>query len=142
MKRRVDELAIDVGHFRGQGWARGHTRETHPAIDKVARSLMIPDEQVFLANGPPLHGPALAKRLLARGWEYCCAICGINEWRGQRLVLHLDHINGINNDNRVTNLRLLCPNCHSQTPTYGNRARERRACYTWRHASVTEWQTL
>jgi 5-methylcytosine-specific restriction endonuclease McrA len=39
-------------------------------------------------------------------------------------VLHLDHINGINNDNRRENLRFLCPNCHSQTPTYGNRARD------------------
>jgi hypothetical protein len=99
---------------------------------------MIPDEKVFAANGPPLHGPSLVKRLLAKGWDYCCAICGINEWCGQRLVLHLDHINGINNDNRLENLRLLCPNCHSQTPTYCNRARERRACYTWRHASVME----
>jgi 5-methylcytosine-specific restriction endonuclease McrA len=39
------------------------------------------------------------------------------------LVLHIDHINGINNDNRLSNLRLLCPNCHSQTATYCNRRR-------------------
>jgi 5-methylcytosine-specific restriction endonuclease McrA len=141
MKRRLDELAIDVSHFRGQGWAFGHTRETHPAIGKVARRLMIPDEKVR-SEWSTAPRPSLVKRLLAKGWDYRCAICGIDEWCGKRLVLHLDHITGINNDNRVENLRLLCPNCHSQTPTYCNRARERRACYTWRHASVTEWQTL
>jgi len=52
------------------------------------------------------------------GVPNCCAICGITDWLGQSLSLHLDHINGINNDNRLENLRLLCPNCHSQTDTY------------------------
>jgi hypothetical protein len=47
-----------------------------------------------------------------------CYRCGISEWLGKPLPLDLDHINGINNDNRLENLRLLCPNCHSQTPTY------------------------
>lgn len=51
--------------------------------------------------------------------EYKCAICGnIGEWNGVSLTLQIDHINGINNDNRKENLRWLCPNCHSQTPTY------------------------
>jgi len=50
--------------------------------------------------------------------KYECAICSINEWFGQSISLHLDHINGINNDNRLENLRFLCPNCHSLTPTY------------------------
>ena len=56
------------------------------------------------------------------GVPYACTTCGINEWQGKPLTLHLDHINGINNDNRIENLRLLCPNCHSQTETYGRRA--------------------
>ncbi len=41
--------------------------------------------------------------------------------RASRLSMHLDHVNGVRNDNRLENLRMLCPNCHSQTPTYGGR---------------------
>jgi Zn finger protein HypA/HybF involved in hydrogenase expression len=55
--------------------------------------------------------------------EYKCKECGIDEWRGKPLNLELDHINGINNDNRLENLRFLCLNCHSQTETYRGRNR-------------------
>jgi hypothetical protein len=50
--------------------------------------------------------------------EYRCDECGIESWHGKQLTLHLDHINGKNNDHRIENLRWLCPNCHSLTPTY------------------------
>ncbi|MGC9992491.1 MAG: HNH endonuclease [Candidatus Cybelea sp.] len=50
-----------------------------------------------------------------------CHSCGLKDWHGRPLSLHLDHINGVRNDNRLENLRMLCPNCHSQTPTYGGR---------------------
>lgn len=54
--------------------------------------------------------------------EYKCAICGLlPEWNGQILTLRLDHINGKNRDNRVENLRWICPNCDSQLSTYGAR---------------------
>jgi len=49
---------------------------------------------------------------------YKCNECGISEWKDQKLSLHLDHINGMNGDNRIENLRFLCPNCHSLTETY------------------------
>ena len=52
---------------------------------------------------------------------YKCEICGISEWNNKKLSLELDHINGVNNDNRIENLRFLCPNCHSQTNTYGSK---------------------
>lgn len=53
--------------------------------------------------------------------EYRCTKCGIDSWQGETIVLDLDHINGNNTDNRLINLRYLCPNCHSQTDTYKGR---------------------
>jgi 5-methylcytosine-specific restriction endonuclease McrA len=138
--RRLRDLDIDTSHFTGPAWSRGFTRATHPAIDRVARKNSVSDALAFVENGPPLGGPKLVRRLLARGWTYQCAICGIVDGCGRRLVLHLDHINGISNDHRLENLRLLCPNCHSQTDTYCNKAREEAACYTYAHASVAEWR--
>lgn len=55
-----------------------------------------------------------------------CDLCGMGPvWQGKPLVLRLDHINGVNNDNTLTNLRLVCPNCDSQLPTYAGRNRKR-----------------
>ena len=52
---------------------------------------------------------------------YCCSSCGnTGEWFGKMLVLEVEHKNGINDDNSKSNLEWLCPNCHSQTPTYRN----------------------
>lgn len=56
--------------------------------------------------------------------EYKCSQCGLREWQGQELSLQLDHVNGETTDNRLENLRFLCPNCHSLTSTWGPKNRK------------------
>ena len=52
-----------------------------------------------------------------------CDICGLTEWRGQPISIQIDHINGVRDDHRIENLRMLCPNCHSQTETFAGKRR-------------------
>jgi Zn finger protein HypA/HybF involved in hydrogenase expression len=56
-----------------------------------------------------------------------CERCGLEEWRGEPLSMALHHVNGDGRDNRLENLELLCPNCHSQTENFAGRKLGRRA---------------
>ncbi len=68
------------------------------------------------------------RRLLQAGiLKNVCEECGLRDWNGRPLVMQLDHRNGIRNDNRLENLRMLCANCHSQTETYGARNKKRQS---------------
>lgn len=64
------------------------------------------------------------KKVLSALHGYKCELCGIYEWQGTDLILDLDHIDGNNKNNIPSNVRLLCPNCHRQTLTWGNRTRK------------------
>ena len=60
------------------------------------------------------------RKYLAEDRGYHCEVCGISEWQNKKLTLQVDHINGDPGNDRPDNIRLICPNCHSQTPYLGN----------------------
>lgn len=80
------------------------------------------DEECFSLNSN-IGRSHVKKRILEnRLIEYRCISCGlIGEWNGKPISLQLEHINGINDDNRLENLAFICPNCHSQTDTYAGK---------------------
>lgn len=89
----------------------------------------IPLEEILVENSTSaIKNQSLKGRLIRENLiEDVCSKCGVgNTWNGEALVLQLDHINGVNNDNRLENLRVLCPNCHSQTSTFCSRSGRRK----------------
>ena len=70
-----------------------------------------------------LKGDAGRKRYLLRVKPHKCEICTLDTWQGRPIPLELDHIDGDSGNNNLTNVRLICPNCHAQTPTYKNKNR-------------------
>jgi DNA-binding CsgD family transcriptional regulator len=86
-----------------------------------------PLDEIFAVDTRRSRGH-LKQRLLRAGLkESRCERCGLSEWRGAPLTVALHHINGDRNDNRIENLELLCPNCHSQTDTFAGRNGRRTA---------------
>lgn len=81
-------------------------------------------------------GSQYLKKLLLQAAliDYHCKLCGLFEWQGKSISLHLDHIDGDHRNNTLSNLRLLCPNCHSQTPTYGSKNKRSRVRKTYEYA--------
>lgn len=102
IRSRIEALGLPIGHWD----QRGGGQNWRPIEDYIER-------------GVPVSGKHLKKRLFKEGLkEEVCEACGIAEWMDKPLVLHLEHRNGHHNDNSWANLEILCPNCHSQTPTY------------------------
>ena len=81
----------------------------------------IPLEELTAANRITSRAHLRWRLLRAGVLDPVCAECGIVEWNSKPLSMHLHHINGVNNDNRLDNLQMLCPNCHSQTDSYSGR---------------------
>lgn len=105
-KKYILNLGIDTSHFRG----KAHGTSSTPKYTL---------EEILVKDTPYINMTKLKARVLKAGLlDYKCSICGISTWQNKPLTLQLDHINGDNRDNRIENLRLLCPNCHSQTGTF------------------------
>lgn len=125
IKQRMTDLNLDFSVFKGK-------KEIYKNI--VVKN--ITPEMLLKDNCK--HTRTVLRRCILKNnlLPYKCAMCGIIEWNGKTLSLELDHINGKNNDNRLENLRFLCPNCHSQTTTYGSR--NQQVNYTKSEYAITD----
>lgn len=110
MSARVKALGLDTSHFTGRRWSKGRTLGPKT-----------PKEDILKVNPPGSNRTRrrqLKRAMLESGIEYVCSWCDLGPvWNGLPIIIEIDHISGDWNDNRLENLRFLCPNCHSQTDT-------------------------
>jgi len=116
IKNRIRNLGIDHSHFTGQR-QYGEDNPSHKGR-RPTTSLLTKN-----STYPTYH---LKKRLIKEDLiPYRCNLCNLLPiWNNRPLILQIDHINGIRTDDRLGNLRFLCPNCHSQTDTFGSKNRK------------------
>lgn len=117
IKKYILKYKIDTSHFTGQAWNKGKSYTDEVSLIKL---------EDILNENTDLKSNTLKQRLFVAGLKKnICENCGCgDEWMGKPITLELHHINGNHFDNRIENLQILCPNCHSQTTNF--RFRNRR----------------
>ena len=117
---RIRRLGLDTSHFTGQGWNVGaQYRDVGQPFSW---------DGVLVENSAYTSTFRLRKRLIQHGLkEARCERCQLMEWEGQPIPLELHHANGVNNDHRLPNLQLLCPNCHALTENYRGKNQKRKS---------------
>lgn len=117
ISRRVRALRIDTSHFTGQ------PVDGRPVRRRTPEQILVEQDP---AHARRVHSDRLRRLMLAAGVTDRCALCETEPaWRGRPLPLEVDHVDGNWRNNRLENLRLLCPNCHSATDTYRGRNKGR-----------------
>ena len=112
----IKDLKLDVSHFTGQGWNVGL---------KFRPKAPITNDDIFIEDSNYRCSWRLRERYKSVTGINRCERCGLEEWLGNSIPLEIHHKNGINTDNRLENLILLCPNCHALTDHYRGRAQNR-----------------
>ena len=119
IENAVKRLQLSTSHWTGQGHLRGKSHNWAPI--RAFQDILVEDSD-YTSTFKLKH--RLIKASLLPLYE--CSVCHVSSWQGNNLALQLDHINGKNNDHRLENLRLLCPNCHSQTDTFAGKNKRKR----------------